>query len=99
EHFGKVLNLWRRESDTAVRREGAQLCRRFAAMNQGWTTDGDLDWAQRIQFAAGRDLLAHIDAFHLRYPGLIRRCPRWIKDNYLCFAQPGRKRKLWIADP
>src|SRR6266568_4640093 len=98
EHFSKVLYLRRREPDTAVRGEGAQLCRRLAAMNQRWPADWNLDWTKRIQFAAGGDLFAHADVFHLRDPRFIWRCPGWIKNNYACFAQASRQRKLWIAD-
>ena len=98
EKFSKVLHLRRREPDTTVRREGAQLCRRFAAVNQRWPADWNLDWTEWIQLATGLNLLARADVFHLRYPRFIGRCPGWIKNNYARFAQTSRQRKLRIAD-
>ena len=86
EHFRKVLYLWRRQPDTTVRGKGAQLGGRLAAMNQRWSADGNLNWTERIQFAAGGNRLAGIDVFHFRDPGFIWRCPAWIKDNHACLA-------------
>src|SRR5688572_19125714 len=83
QQFGKILNLRCRKSHATMRRKGSQLRRRFAAVNERWLTNGDLDWSERIQFAPGRDLLADRYTSHLGDPGLVRRCPGGIEDNGL----------------
>jgi len=93
QNLGEIFDLIVCQSDAAVRREGADLCQDFAAMNQISAANGDLDWPERVSGRAGGNNLART-----RGPRFIRLRPGRIEDDHLCFTETGGQRELLIAD-